>query len=729
MSSKLADIDRLRGMSERAALLAGTLAVDVRPFLHERDRLTFRRLPTSESKRADVSVTTSCSVLMALATSGGYRALETVYDVDKEKQAAAKAKAVFRSIVASPWASSELPEANAFTTVLVLRALGTLSEHGIISKDDFLRSPLHPFGTGSKNRAARTRLGVGENRATLLDIARRVAMGFPESLRVLEYPAASTIAYWFVDALDSLGINLPAKSWRNIAQWTATEFWRQVSLLASTHDARKDPIAMAMAACLAARLHRRATGPAASVPHGTVGFLPSLAEVEHGVEELFRYQEPSGIWPKYFPLFHYPDAGSNYCFTYELLEAIATEFGASKVFARSEVLAGLERSLSWCENYRLLYRHGGVAYEGWNSGGQVTTLESGKPEAWATAVVHMFLPKLSDVLAERVDGLALAKYGVRRESRDASERHDPWNDLIDIPLRIGSRTTVKAVLGREVIKPTDALAEVNWKRTRLTFRRSALVFGPPGTSKTRLGVALAAKLGWPFLELNPSDFLSLGLEHIYTRAEQIFDDLLDMSRVVILFDEMDGLLHSRSPRVGTSEPPDIAREFLTTSMLPKLQRLHDEARVVFLMATNHQSGFDDAVKRPGRFDMLLHIGPPRWKDQLKGLDASWFGRPVSADEDEVQSAVDLLREWARADRLESSLDLFTVQETKAFLERFVQVRGTRSLGRAIRGAGRVRFREMVAEWSSKHIVLWKGDAKQSAARTEFESDTRMSKLQ
>src|SRR5208337_3956709 len=181
----------------------------------------------------------------------------------------------------------------------------------------------------------------------------------------------------------------------------------------------------------------------------------------------------------------------------------------------------------------------------------------------------------------------------------------------------GSNRTigVKAVLEQHIIKSAS-----NYKPfsgDRIDGRLSALLFGPPGTSKTRLATDLAAKLGWPLLIIDPSHFLSKGIENIYSRASEIFRDLEDLSAVVVLFDEMDALVRTRD---GV-QVADLTSQFLTTSMLPKLATLHDQASLVFLFATNYQAGFDAAIKRPGRFDVLLCVGPPSWKEKLRHIDA------------------------------------------------------------------------------------------------------------
>ena len=78
---------------------------------------------------------------------------------------------------------------------------------------------------------------------------------------------------------------------------------------------------------------------------------------------------------------------------------IIQEFEKSELLEDGIVLDGIERALDWCESNRLIYQYRDKTYAGWNSGGQITTLSEGKPESWATAVVHMFLRKLRFALS------------------------------------------------------------------------------------------------------------------------------------------------------------------------------------------------------------------------------------------------------------------------------------------------------------------------------------------
>lgn len=138
---------------------------------------------------------------------------------------------------------------------------------------------------------------------------------------------------------------------------------------------------------------------------------------------------------------------------------------------------------------------------------------------------------------------------------------------------------------------------------------SALLFGPPGTAKTTIVHGVAQALGWPLVTLSPGDFIAQGLEMIEAQARSVFQRLMKLSRTVILFDECDELFRFREPRAETEQVRSITA-FVTASMLPKLQELHDRGRVVFFICTNNFETMDWAVKRGGRIDHVIAVGPP-----------------------------------------------------------------------------------------------------------------------
>jgi SpoVK/Ycf46/Vps4 family AAA+-type ATPase len=263
-------------------------------------------------------------------------------------------------------------------------------------------------------------------------------------------------------------------------------------------------------------------------------------------------------------------------------------------------------------------------------------------------------------------------------------------------------TTAKDLIQREIVGHIEVQGHDLLGRKKITGRRSGLLFGPPGTSKTSLVRAIAKKIGWPLVELNPSDFLKDGLENIYSQANEIFSDLKDLWQTVILFDEMDALAQKRAEGI------DVTRQFLTTSMLPKLSMLHDESRVLFFMATNHQRQFDDAIKRPGRFDLLICMAPPLWSEKIKTDSLRKF-LPRSDSDDDVEFVRKALTKWVQPDDyLAQTLDLFTFGEFKSFLE---SLRKGDSSRVAIRDLNKTAFRNKVEEWGGNLIALraWKAE--------------------
>ncbi len=317
--------------------------------------------------------------------------------------------------------------------------------------------------------------------------------------RINDYDPSAAVLYWFVDGVSRARIYLPKDHWRHLYEFAVDEFGKQRSRVVAKDAALMDPVAMAMAACLCARLKAISKDQRSGVPNSFHSMLPSTAELESAIVDLFQEQTPSGIWPKYFPLFHYQDAGSNFCYTFELLEAVLFEFGqdGSRLLASESVIAGLERAIHSCEVNRLQSledRQGQTTpYSGWNSGGNLQTLRQGQPESWATAVVHMFHWELVEVLSRHIQDRLLEKYRALKPSKEKGIK-----SLLDIEVLlqhqpIGLKDTLTSNIIETFASFRGAAAE-RLRKTRAKGRLSALLFGPPGTSKTEVAKSIAGEL-------------------------------------------------------------------------------------------------------------------------------------------------------------------------------------------------------------------------------------------
>jgi SpoVK/Ycf46/Vps4 family AAA+-type ATPase len=137
-----------------------------------------------------------------------------------------------------------------------------------------------------------------------------------------------------------------------------------------------------------------------------------------------------------------------------------------------------------------------------------------------------------------------------------------------------------------------------------TCPMSALLYGPPGTSKTEWAKMLANFLGWPLLSVDPSYIIAEGMDRVYAMTNKLFSMLSIAEEIVVLLDEFDEMGRDRT------RSDNVLSRFFTTAMLPKLMRLIRAVGIVFLLATNYLSEFDNAFTRDGRFDMRAQIMQP-----------------------------------------------------------------------------------------------------------------------
>jgi hypothetical protein len=470
-----------------------------------------------------------------------------------------------------------------------------------------------------------------------------------------------------VDGVHRSGIELDDVSWNNIVKWGSNEFRQQYEYVALGDAIRMDPVTMAMAACLVARLRRIMNELNISGAGSVMAALPSDDMLEAAITMLFANQMKAGTWHKYFELFSLEDKhGSNFCFTFEMLEAFLYEFTyfESRWLIIPEVLNGVENALTWCEKYRLRYRDElGQEYNGWNSGAHPAVLAERIPGSWATGCVHMYLSTLIESTSTIISKAILEQYNVE----EGKHTEDDWNETIDIQVILQAEnriTTVKELLHEEIGSLIEGNNTRALRRRAMKHRRSVFLFGPPGTSKSRLVKAFARKIGWPLFKIKPGLFLDDSKRNIFTKTGEVFRDLMDLTGVVVFFDEIDAFVSDR--RTDTME---LDREFLITDMLPKLAELHDAGKIVFFAATNYWRKIDRAIRRAGRFDLLVCMQPPKWTEKLANLHVFLENRLSPDEVSTIRNRLESLVLYTNSQQ-HLLLDLLTFDEMRSFLRTF-----------------------------------------------------------
>jgi len=270
-------------------------------------------------------------------------------------------------------------------------------------------------------------------------------------------------------------------------------------------------------------------------------------------------------------------------------------------------------------------------------------------ESWTTSVVLQFLLAYRECLGLAQQKRILRKYRATRPKRDAGilwadlQRLLPGSRELEAPTMSSRQSQIDVF--RQLIDPTSGNVIVNGiaeeileavassPTERPDKTASFMLYGPPGTRKTSLVERMAETLGWPLLSLSPAAFLKNGIEGFESAADEVFEDLFHLRRVVVLFDECEEFFRNRTaPRAVDMR---TAGAFITSGMLPRLQRLRDLRWIVFVINSNTEAfELDEAVTRRGRLDKAMRVGHPVYAAQMRYLQ-NW-GRgpartPLTAD--------------------------------------------------------------------------------------------------
>ena len=148
--------------------------------------------------------------------------------------------------------------------------------------------------------------------------------------------------------------------------------------------------------------------------------------------------------------------------------------------------------------------------------------------------------------------------------------------------------------------------------------RGVLLVGPPGTGKTLLAKALAGESKANFISVDGSYFTATFYGAGVNKVKALFKLARKNAPCVLFIDEVDGIgKRSRSGDMGGAES-ELNR--IINRVLVEMDGFEPLDNVVVVAATNHEDNIDEAMRRPGRFDMLVRLTLPTLPERRKLFD-------------------------------------------------------------------------------------------------------------
>lgn len=188
---------------------------------------------------------------------------------------------------------------------------------------------------------------------------------------------------------------------------------------------------------------------------------------------------------------------------------------------------------------------------------------------------------------------------------------------------------VKLRFERDIILPLKH-PEI-YAEYKLSPPNGILMWGPPGCGKTFLASALASRLNHKFIQINPSDTASIYIHGTVQKIAQVFDEAEANAPAIVFIDELDAFTPQR----------DGVQHSYAEEVNQLLMRLNNcsERGITVIGATNIPDRIDSAIKRPGRFDVLIYVSPPDMAAREQLFRIHLEGRKLAYDIDIMDLAM------------------------------------------------------------------------------------------
>jgi transitional endoplasmic reticulum ATPase len=177
-------------------------------------------------------------------------------------------------------------------------------------------------------------------------------------------------------------------------------------------------------------------------------------------------------------------------------------------------------------------------------------------------------------------------------------------------------------LVRELVQLPLQFPQV-YRQLGISAPRGILFYGPPGSGKTHLARAVANEVDARFFYINGPEVVGTLYGETEGNLRKIFAEATHHAPSVILIDEVDSLAPKRGETGAHSDTRAV------TQLLSLMDGMTRVDGVIVIGTTNRIESIDLALRRPGRFDREIFIGPPNTDGRFAILEIHSREMPLS----------------------------------------------------------------------------------------------------